>query len=148
MAAVIDRHQVQRLVQEGARAPTSIQDPMVVSDFLDSLVSGLEYFDAERLDDGPITLESGRGMAESLVHGADERAEVAPAVSRQAKTGSDTAAVRHDAFMPSAVTVDHYRLRMKAGDHPFEIVLVERLEVTSDDVLFSSSHVSFLPRAA
>ena len=53
-----------------------------------------------------------------------------------------------DTFMPSAVTVDHYRLRMKAGDHPFEIVLVERLEVTSDDVLFSSSHVSFLPRAA
>jgi len=36
---------------------------------------------------------------------------------------------------------------MKAGDHPVEIVLVERLEGASDDLFFSSRNVSFPPLA-
>ena len=129
--------------------PTSVQDPVVVSDFLDSFVSELEYFGAERLNVGPITLES--TVKERLRHSAtvvaDERAEVAPTVSRQRKLEAIQPPYGIDAFMPSAVTVHHYRLRMKAGDHLVEIVLVERVEVASDDLFFSSSHVPFLPRA-
>jgi hypothetical protein len=78
---------------------------------------------------------------------ADKRAEVAPTVSRERKLGSIQPPYGIDTFMPSAVTVHHHRLRMKAGDHPVEIVLVERLEVAADDLFFSSSHASVLPLA-
>ena len=70
-----------------------------------------------------------------------------PAVSSQGKLEPIQPPYGVDAFVPPAFTVDDYGLRMKTRGHPFEVVPIEGLEVPPDEVFFSGSHASFLPRA-
>jgi hypothetical protein len=122
---------------------------MMIADLRDPLVSKLEYFRTESPDRSPITIE--RAVIERLRHPpagvADERAEITPTVSGQRKLEPIQPPYGVDAFVPPALTIDDYGLRMKTGNHPFEVMLVEGLEVLPDEVFFSGRHVSFPSRA-
>lgn len=125
-----------------------VQYSMVVTDFLDPVVRKLENFGPKRLDDRPITIEGAvvERLGNSAPVVADERAEITLTVSSQGKLEPIQPPYSVNTFMASTVAVDDHGLRIKTGDHSFEVVLVKGLEVPPDEVFFSGSHVSFLPR--